>query len=213
MQAEHSDHRLPLADTPRVTAMRVVPVAGLDRMLLNLSGAHGPHFIRNLVLLQDNAGHTGVGEVPGGEAIRTVLEQSQSLVVGTHIGDRERVLESVGQRFTNLDARGRGVQTYDQRVAIHAMTGIESALLDLLGKHLDVPVAALLGDGQQRSGLDVLGYLFSLETGNALHFHIVPKQIHKMRGCIFEMKRRSPYRLSFGSPRQRRNGTVFATSS
>jgi glucarate dehydratase len=160
MRDEHRDHRLRLTDTPRVTAMRVVPVAGLDSMLLNLSGAHGPYFIRNLVLLEDNAGHTGVGEVPGGEAIRTVLEQSQSLVVGTHIGDRERVLESVGQRFTNLDAGGRGVQTYDQRVAIHAMTAIESALLDLLGKHLDVPVAALLGDGQQRSGVDVLGYLF-----------------------------------------------------
>src|SRR3984957_4039118 len=160
MRDEHRDHRLWLTDTPRVTAMRVVPVAGLDSMLLNLSGAHGPYFIRNLVLLEDNAGHTGVGEVPGGEAIRTVLEQSQSLVVGTHIGDRERVLKSVGQRFTNLDAGGRGVQTYDQRVAIHAMTAIESALLDLLGKHLDVPVAALLGDGQQRSGVDVLGYLF-----------------------------------------------------
>jgi glucarate dehydratase len=94
----------------------------------------GPNFIRNLVLLEDNAGHTGLGEVPGGEALRTVLEQSQLLVVGTHVGDRERVLESVGRRFTNLDAGSRGVQTYDQRVAIHAMTAIESALLDLLGK-------------------------------------------------------------------------------
>ena len=160
MPAEHRAHPLALTDTPRVTAMRVVPVAGLDSMLLNLSGAHGPFFIRNLVLLEDNAGHTGVGEVPGGEAIRTVLEKSQSLVVGSHIGDRERVLESVAQRFANLDAGGRGVQTYDQRVAIHAITAIESALLDLLGKHLDLPVAALLGDGQQRSRADVLGYLF-----------------------------------------------------
>src|SRR5215469_4234776 len=160
MRAEHRDHPLLLTDTPRVTAMRVVPVAGLDSMLLNLSGAHGPYFIRNLVLLEDNSGHTGVGEVPGGEAIRTVLEESQSLVVGTHIGDRERVLETVEQRFANLDAGGRGVQTYDQRVAIHAITAIESALLDLLGKHLDLPVAALLGDGQPRSRVDVLGYLF-----------------------------------------------------
>jgi glucarate dehydratase len=160
MRVEHRDEPLPLTDTPRVTAMRVVPVAGLDSMLLNLSGAHGPYFIRNLVLVEDDAGHTGVGEVPGGEAIRTVLEESQSLVVGMHIGDRERVLESVGQRFANLDAGGRGVQTYDQRVAIHAITAIESALLDLLGKHLDVSVAALLGNGQQRSRVDVLGYLF-----------------------------------------------------
>jgi glucarate dehydratase len=148
------------SDTPRVTAMRVIPVAGLDSMLLNLSGAHGPYFVRNLVLLEDNAGHTGVGEVPGGEAIRVVLEESRSLVVGSQIGDRERVLESVGQRFANLDAAGRGVQTFDQRVAIHVITAIESALLDLLGQYVELPVAALLGEGQQRSRVDVLGYLF-----------------------------------------------------
>jgi len=35
-------------------------VAGLDSMLPNLSGAHGPCFVPNLVLLEDNAGHTGV---------------------------------------------------------------------------------------------------------------------------------------------------------
>jgi len=45
-------------------------------------------------------------------------------------------------------------------VAIHAVTALESALLDLLGQHLGVPVAALLGDGQQRTEVDVLGYLF-----------------------------------------------------
>ena len=54
---------------PVVTEMKVIPVAGRDSMLLNLSGAHGPFFTRNIVMLQDNAGHTGVGEVPGGEKI------------------------------------------------------------------------------------------------------------------------------------------------
>jgi glucarate dehydratase len=147
-------------DTPRVTGMRVIPVAGLDSMLLNLSGAHGPHFTRNLVLLEDNTGHTGIGEVPGGEPIRATLEASQSLVVGSHLGDREHVLASVSQRFEDLDASGRGSQTYDQRVAIHAVTGIESALFDLLGQYLELPVAALLGEGQQRPRVDVLGYLF-----------------------------------------------------
>jgi glucarate dehydratase len=43
---------------------------------------------------------------------------------------------------------------------IHAVTAIEAALLDLLGQHLDVPVAALLGEGQQRSAVQMLGYLF-----------------------------------------------------
>ena len=43
---------------------------------------------------------------------------------------------------------------------IHAVTAVESALLDLLGQHLGLPVAALLGEGQQRTSVEALGYLF-----------------------------------------------------
>jgi len=153
---------LPPADssTPRVTAMHVIPVAGQDSMLLNLSGAHAPYFTRNLVLLEDNAGHVGVGEVPGGEAIREVLEAARPLVVGQKIGAHNQILNTIRLRFADRDARGRGLQTYDQRATIHAVTAVESALLDLLGEFLDVPVAALLGEGRQRERIDVLGYLF-----------------------------------------------------
>jgi glucarate dehydratase len=148
------------SETPRVTRMQVFPVAGRDSMLLNLSGAHAPFFARNVVLLGDDEGHTGAGEVPGGQAIHAVLEKSVQLVVGTRIGDHARVLEEIFRRFGFLDAAGRGAQTYDQRVAIHAATAVESALLDLLGQHLKLPVAALLGRGQQRSRVNTLGYLF-----------------------------------------------------
>ncbi|MFC6050965.1 glucarate dehydratase, partial [Methylobacterium hispanicum] len=48
-----------LSRAPTVTEMRVVPVAGRDSMLLNLSGAHGPFFTRNLVVLTDSTGATG----------------------------------------------------------------------------------------------------------------------------------------------------------
>ena len=71
------------SEAPLVTGMRVIPVAGQDSMLLNLSGAHAPFFTRNLVLLKDSAGNTGVGEVPGGEKIRRVLEDSRALVEGS----------------------------------------------------------------------------------------------------------------------------------
>jgi glucarate dehydratase len=144
----------------RVTAMRVVPVAGQDSMLLNLSGAHGPYFTRNLAILTDEAGNTGVGEVPGGEKIRTVLEEAASLVIGREIASVNAILNAVRERFADRDAGGRGQQTFDLRVTIHAVTAIESALLDLLGQFLGVPVAALLGGGQQRAGVPVLGYLF-----------------------------------------------------
>jgi glucarate dehydratase len=39
-------------DLPTIRRMTVVPVAGYDSMLLNLSGGHGPVFTRNLVLLE-----------------------------------------------------------------------------------------------------------------------------------------------------------------
>ena len=45
--------------TPVVTEMQVIPVAGHDSMLMNLSGAHAPFFTRNIVIIKDNSGHTG----------------------------------------------------------------------------------------------------------------------------------------------------------
>src|ERR1700741_424780 len=116
--------------TPTVVALRVIPVAGRDSMLLNLSGAHGPYFTRNLVILTDSSGNTGVGEVPGGEAIRQTLEDASSLVVGQSIGNYQAVLNSMRVAFAGRDSGGRGLQTFDLRIAIHAVTAMEAALLD-----------------------------------------------------------------------------------
>jgi glucarate dehydratase len=151
---------MPTDSTPLISALRVIPVAGRDSMLLNLSGAHGPFFTRNILVLTDNAGRTGVGEVPGGEKIRQTLEDATALVVGQPIGAHQRILQQVQKQFADRDSGGRGQQTFDLRTTIHAVTAIESALLDLLGQHLNVPVAALLGEGQQRDAVEMLGYLF-----------------------------------------------------
>ncbi|MBP2168076.1 glucarate dehydratase [Erwinia toletana] len=146
--------------TPVITSLQVIPVAGYDSMLLNLSGAHAPFFTRNIVIIKDNAGNTGVGEIPGGEKIRKTLEESAALLSGKRIGEYKNLLSLVRQTFADRDAGGRGNQTFDLRTTIHVVTGIEAALLDLLGKHLGVNVASLLGDGQQRDSVEMLGYLF-----------------------------------------------------
>jgi glucarate dehydratase len=145
---------------PVVASYRVVPVAGQDSMLLNLSGAHGPHFTRNLLILTDSDGRTGVGEVPGGPAITDTLTEARDLVVGAAVGGHDRVLSAVTARFGGRDAAGRGAQTFDLRVTVHVRTAIEAALLDLLGQYLEVPLAELLGEGQQRDRVRALGYLF-----------------------------------------------------
>ena len=146
--------------TPKITQLQVIPVAGRDSMLLNLSGAHGPFFTRNIVILTDSAGHTGVGEVPGGEKIRRALEDARPLLLGQSIGNHRQLLKLAGEQFADCDSGGRGLQTFDLRVAIHAVTALESAMLDLFGQHLDLPVCALLGEGQQRDRVEMLGYLF-----------------------------------------------------
>jgi glucarate dehydratase len=145
---------------PVVTDVRVVPVAGRDSMLLNLSGAHGPFFTRNVVLVTDSEGHVGVGEVPGGEEIRRTLEDSAVHLLGRRVAAYRTVLRAVAHAFAERDSGGRGMQTFDLRTTVHVVTALESALLDLHGQEIGVPVAELLGDGQQRDRVRTLGYLF-----------------------------------------------------
>lgn len=147
------------ASLPTIAEMRVIPVAGRDSMLLNLSGAHAPYFTRNIVILTDSTGNTGVGEVPGGSKIETALLRSRDSVLGSPVGDYKNTLLRVKRNLTEEDDV-RGAQTFDLRTGVHVITALESALLDLLGKFLEVPVASLLGDGQVRTRVKMLGYLF-----------------------------------------------------
>jgi glucarate dehydratase len=153
--------------TATVARVEVVPVAGHDSMLLNLSGAHAPFFTRNLAILTDSDGREGLGEVPGGEAIRATIADAAELLVGQPVARYRSLLREVAQRFADRDAGGRGLQTFDLRTTVHAVTALESALLDLAGQEQGVPVAELLGDGQQRTSVPMLGYLFYIGDPDA----------------------------------------------
>ncbi|SDD83129.1 enolase C-terminal domain-like protein [Auraticoccus monumenti] len=143
-----------------IASVEVVPVAGHDSMLLNLSGAHGPYFTRNITVVTDSEGRTGLGEVPGGEAIRSTIEEAGRLLADQPVARFRSLLRQVAAAFADRDAGGRGLQTFDLRTTVHAVTALESALLDLAGQADGVPVAELLGDGQQRDRVPMLGYLF-----------------------------------------------------
>lgn len=147
--------------TPTIVNMEVFPVAGKDSMLLNLSGAHAPYFTRNVVILTDSTGKTGVGEVPGGQKITKALEDIKPLVIGSSIGAYKNTLLAIKSKLEESGEEDvRGAQTFDLRTGVHVITAVEAPLLDLLGKYLNVPVAALLGDGLQHEKVRMLGYLF-----------------------------------------------------
>jgi hypothetical protein len=146
---------------PVIKKMEVYPVAGLDSMELNLSGAHAPYFTRNVVILTDSNGVEGVGEVPGGEKITKALKDVEHLVIGSKISDYKQTLLKIKKWLdTNIKDDVRGLQTFDLRTGVHVVTAIEAPLLDLLGKFLEVPAAALMGDGIQREKVQFLSYLF-----------------------------------------------------
>ncbi|WP_034946739.1 enolase C-terminal domain-like protein [Erwinia oleae] len=146
--------------SPVITDMKVIPVAGHDSMLLNIGGAHGAYFTRNIVVLTDSAGHTGVGEAPGGETIYRTLTEAVPQVKGQEIARMNRLVQTVhkGNQSADFDTFGKGAWTFELRV--NAVAALEAALLDLLGQCLNVPVAELLGPGKQRDEVTVLGYLF-----------------------------------------------------
>ena len=156
-----------MSTQPTIAAVEVVPVAGHDSMLLNLSGAHGPFFTRNVVIVTDSDGRTGLGEVPGGEKIRTTIEDAGAMITGRPVARFRSLLREIAAAFADRDSGGRGLQTFDLRTTVHAVTALESALLDLHGQFLGVPVAELLGDGQQRDAVPMLGYLFYVGNPDA----------------------------------------------
>ena len=150
--------------TPVVTEMKVIPVAGYDSMEMTLSGAHAPFFTRNLVILKDSAGHTGIGEIHGGEYTCECLTNCIPLVVGQEIGKYRSVLGTIhrgGKKAAEDD--GEGIQTLDiskLKFVVKAEWAIECAFLDLLGQYLGLPVCELLAEGKQRDKVETLGYLF-----------------------------------------------------
>ena len=148
---------------PVVTEILMIPVAGNDSMLLSLSGAHAPFFTRNIVILKDSSGNTGLGEVHGGEAITQALEESVPFVVGRQISEYRSILKTLTDRHNNRSRNSEGLQNLslaNLKDVVHSETAVESALLDLWGKFLNMPVCELLGDGRQREDVVVLGYLF-----------------------------------------------------
>lgn len=153
-----------MTESPIIKTMQVIPVAGYDSMLMTLSGCHAPAFTRNLVVLTDSAGHQGIGEIHGGDYTCDCLNAVRPLVEGQPVSRYRHILQTI-HRLSAPDAGndGEGIQTLDiskLKFVVKSEWAIECAMLDLLGQFLGVPMCELLGEGQQRTEVEMLGYLF-----------------------------------------------------
>src|SRR5438309_4606358 len=103
------------SSTPRITGLRVTPIALPDPPLLASSGCHGPYFLRNVVELETDSGIVGLGETVGGPPVTEALEKARDLVRGRSIFAYRGVARE-------LRALGEG-----------CFAGIELACLDACG--------------------------------------------------------------------------------
>ena len=162
--------------SPKVVKMDVYPVAGYDSMLLTLSGCHAPYFTRNIVILEDETGNKGIGEIHGGEAITEMLESYKPIVVGAEIADYRQVITNIrqnGQKAKGDSGEGlQGLNISNLKFVVQAEAAVECAMLDLLGKYVNKPMASLLGDGGiQRREVPFLGYLFYIADTKKTDLH------------------------------------------
>ena len=88
------------AGTPTVTDLQVIPVAGHDSMLLNLSGAHSPYFTRNIVVLTDS--ETWAGNIHPAQALAQYRQKMG-------IGARLVVIGMVSNGFSIADPNDGGM--------------------------------------------------------------------------------------------------------
>jgi glucarate dehydratase len=135
----------------RITDMEVIPVAHREPRLRNSFGVHSDVEARTLVRLTTADGTTGVGETYGNDAVVGQLEDARSLVEGMDPYDRRRLALRL-QR-----GRGRGESSNA------AYAGIETALLDVVGKATGQRVVDLLG-GAVRDAVEYSAYLFYKEA-------------------------------------------------
>src|SRR5262249_34404311 len=111
-----------------------------------------------IVKLPTDAGHVGIGEAhgpflfQGAEGLRTVnavLRSVTPLVLGQDPFDVERIWQDLFA-LTYRSVRGIPALARQQRVLVTAMSAIDIAVWDLIGKASGRPVHSLLGGALRR---------------------------------------------------------------
>lgn len=148
----------------RIAALQVTPIALGDPPLLNAAGMHAPWVLRTVVELVADNGLTGLAEVPGSAAVNAWLEAAGEVAVGRDPFDWHGLRAALRARFGADRQDVRGDKPWDQRTLVQVESALDVACLDLVGRHVGVPVATLLG-GVVRERVPYAAYLFYKHEG------------------------------------------------
>ena len=148
--------------SPRVTAVRVTPVAVQDPPLLNSVGVHEPYALRSVLEVETDAGLTGLSEAYGDDPTLARLRQAAPALDGLSIWDlnglTRRVTVALGEVDADTPTELAGPASVQKAVAA-IVSAFEVALYDLQGKTTGQRACDLLG-GPVRDAVPYSAYLF-----------------------------------------------------
>ncbi|MER7504775.1 enolase C-terminal domain-like protein [Nonomuraea pusilla] len=174
----------------KIVDIRATTVAvPLEAPLRHSNGAHWGRFVRTLVEVETDNGLVGLGEMGGGgesaeAAFRALLPYLK--------GHDPFQVEALRFKIANPTA-----SLYNNRTQL--LAALEFACLDLVGRHLGVPVCDLLG-GRLRDAVPFASYLFfryasdghgEIRTPDQLVAHAGELKaahgftVHKLKGGVF----------------------------
>ncbi len=159
----------------QIIEMHVTPVAISDPPLLNAAGLHAPYALRTIIELVTDDHLYGLGEMPGGAEMVSLLESVRDLVLGSDPFQLNALSLAIAQRLTQTAQPGQ-TDTTREKWAARAFSALEIACLDLMGKATGRPVVDLLG-GRVRERVPFSAYLFYKHpgAGGALGFGSDPR--------------------------------------
>jgi len=107
----------------KITAIKTAPIQA--------------NFIWNLVRVETNEGISGLGEAYWGRGVEKIIQGISPLLIGEDPSNIKYLINKIFRMMSGEGSTGGAVVT--------AISGIELALWDLLGKSLNVPLYKLLG--------------------------------------------------------------------
>ena len=143
----------------KIAELRVTPIAITDPPLLNAAGLHAPYALRVILEIVTDDGIYGLGEVPGGAEPAAALEAAREVVIGQDPFQLNAIQIGLYDRFGEAGAAARGEEPWDHRNFMRAISAIEVACYDIMGKVTGRPVCDLLG-GRARDRVPFAAYLF-----------------------------------------------------
>lgn len=174
----------------RIADIRATTVAvPLEAPLRHSNGAHWGRFVRTIVEVEADNGLIGLGEMGGGgESAESAFRALKPYLEGHDPFQLEALRFKIANPTASL---------YNNRTQL--LAAIEFACLDLIGRHLGVPVCDLLG-GRLRDRVPFASYLFfryaagehgEIRTPGQLVAHAAALKeahgftVHKLKGGVF----------------------------